>query len=200
MTKGGRSTWGKPAQRMHTDTEPPESLLVEWAQDGDEQAFESLVRLHQDAVYRIALRTLGDPAEARDTAQEALITAWRKLTDLRDPRTFRAWLYRIVGRLALNAVRARRPEDSGDGSEEEPRFAESSAGPADRALATNLRAALGEALTGLPPRQRICWVLRELEGLGYEEIAEIVDSTPTAVRGRIHRARTHLVEALESWR
>lgn len=185
---------------MHTDTGPPESLLVEWAQDGDEQAFESLVRLHQDAVYRIALRTLGDPAEARDTAQEALVTAWRKLTELRDPLAFRAWLYRIVGRLALNTVRARRPEDPGDEPDEEPRFTESSADPADRAVATNLRAALREALAGLPPQQRICWVLRESEGLGYEEIAEIVDSTPTAVRGRIHRARTHLVEALESWR
>ncbi|MBR8742229.1 RNA polymerase sigma factor [Nocardiopsis sp. MG754419] len=183
---------------MHTDTEPPESLLVERAQDGDEHAFERLVRLHQDSVYRIALRTLGDAAEARDTAQEALITAWRRLPDLRDPQTFRAWLYRIVGRLALNAVRARRPE--APDAPEEDKYEERSAGPADRALATDLHQALVKALAGLPPPQRICWVLKEMEGLGYEEIAEIVDTTPTAVRGRIHRARTHLVEALESWR
>ncbi|GAA1094292.1 sigma-70 family RNA polymerase sigma factor [Nocardiopsis exhalans] len=185
---------------MHTDTDTaalPESVLVEWAQDGDDRAFEALVRRHQDVVYRIALRTLGNAAEARDTAQEALITAWRKLPGLRDPHTFPAWLHRIVGRLALNALRARRPEEP---AEEDAEFRERGAGPADRALATDLNEALREALSGLPPPQRICWVLREMEGLGYEEIAEIVDTTPTAVRGRIHRARTHLVEALEPWR
>ena len=183
---------------MHTDNELPESVLVERAQDGDDRAFESLVRLHQDSVYRIALRTLGNAAEARDTAQEALITAWRKLPELRDPHTFRAWLHRIVGRLALNSVRARRPEEPAE--DDHTGLREQAAGPADRALATDLDEALREALSGLPPPQRICWVLREMEGLGYEEIAEIVDTTPTAVRGRIHRARTYLVEALESWR
>ncbi|PWV47973.1 RNA polymerase sigma factor [Nocardiopsis sp. L17-MgMaSL7] len=183
---------------MHTDTALPESVLVERAQDGDDRAFEILVRRHQDAVYRIALRTLGDAAEARDAAQEALITAWRKLPDLRDPKAFPAWLHRMVGRLALNALRARRPEDPAE--EDHEGLWERGAGPADSALATDLHEALREALSGLPPPQRICWVLREMEGLGYEEIAEIVDTTPTAVRGRIHRARTHLVEALEPWR
>ncbi len=183
---------------MQTDTALPESVLVERAQDGDDHAFEALVRRHQDVVYRIALRTLGNAAEARDTAQEALITAWRRLPDLRDPHTFPAWLHRIVGRLALNALRARRPEDPAEA--DDPGIRERGAGPADRAIATDLHEALAKALSGLPPPQRICWVLREMEGLGYEEIAEIVDTTPTAVRGRIHRARTHLVEALEPWR
>ena len=90
---------------MHTDIAAlPESVLVERAQDGDDRAFEALVRRHQDVVYRIALRTLGNPAEARDTAQEALITAWRKLPDLRDPHTFPAWLHRVVGRLVMYMI------------------------------------------------------------------------------------------------
>ncbi|MFW5418800.1 RNA polymerase sigma factor [Nocardiopsis sp. CNT-189] len=176
----------------------PEASLVERAQDGDTAAFEALVRTHQHAVYRMALRTLRDEAEAADAAQEAFITAWRRLPDLRDVRTFRAWLLRITARRALNLLRSRRPgiplgEAGADPPDPDP-------GPAGRAAAAGLREALEVALAGLPPPQRTCWLLREMEGLGYEEIADIVGATPTAVRGRIHRARTRLVEALEPWR
>ncbi|MCY9783988.1 sigma-70 family RNA polymerase sigma factor [Nocardiopsis sp. EMB25] len=174
-----------------------ESVLVERAQDGDDRAFETLVRRHQDTVYRIALRILREPADARDAAQEALVTAWRKLPELADTESFAAWLNRIVGRRALNVLRARRPETPIEDGE---RIMAAGPGPVAEAFAGGLREALFEALSGLPPPQRVCWILREMEGLGYEEIAEIVDATPTAVRGRIHRARTHLVEALESWR
>lgn len=182
---------------MTTNLHIPEETLVERAQDGDTAAFEVLVRRHQDTVYRIALRTLGDDGEAADAAQEAFITAWRKLPDLADVRTFRSWLYRITNRRALNIIRARRPEGpiGDDAAPPDP-----APGPEQHSMASGLRTALLSALAGLPPPQRICWTLRELEGLGYEEIAEIVDATPTAVRGRIHRARTHLVEALEPWR
>lgn len=182
---------------MHRETALPESVLVERAQDGDDRAFEDLVRRYQDTVYRIALRVLRDPADARDAAQEALITAWRRLPELADPRSFPAWLNRIVGRRALNMLRARKPVEP---VEDDERLEAREPGPVGETLAGDLREALLEALSGLPPPQRICWVLREMEGLGYEEIAEIVDTTPTAVRGRIHRARTHLVEALEPWR
>ncbi|WP_159942600.1 MULTISPECIES: RNA polymerase sigma factor [unclassified Nocardiopsis] len=181
---------------MLADTELPETVLVERAQDGDERAFEILVRRYQDTVFRFALRIVADPAEALDVAQEALVTVWRKLPELDEPRTFAAWLYRTVGRRALNAVRARRRvEPIG---EREP-FARE-AGPVEQALAQGLREALLRALAELPPPQRVCWVLREMEGLGYEEIAELVGATPGAVRGRIHRARTHLVEELRPWR
>ncbi|PSK95856.1 RNA polymerase ECF family sigma subunit [Murinocardiopsis flavida] len=180
---------------IHPDTR--DETLVERAQDGDTGAFEELVRRHQDTVFRIALRTLDDHGEAADAAQEALITAWRKLPDLGDARTFRAWLYRIAHRRALNIIRARRATAAID---DEAAVPDPASGPEHQSMASSLRAALDTALAGLPPPQRTCWILRELEGLGYEEIAEIVDATPTAVRGRIHRARTQLVEALEPWR
>ncbi|GAA1100954.1 RNA polymerase sigma factor [Nocardiopsis composta] len=179
-------------------TGPPEAALVERAQDGDTAAFEALVRRHQGAVYRIALRTLLDEADAADAAQEAFLTAWRNLPELRAPEAFPAWLHRIAARRALNVLRARRPERPDD--EEAAALPDPGAGPAQHSVAGGLREALLAALAGLPPPQRLCWVLRELEGLGYREIAEITDSTPTAVRGRIHRARTRLVEALEPWR
>ncbi|MFE6305670.1 RNA polymerase sigma factor [Nocardiopsis sp. NPDC057823] len=175
----------------------PEAVLVERAQDGDDTAFEILLTRHQDAVYRIALRILRDPGDARDAAQEALITAWRKLPELRDPGAFGPWLKRIAGRRALNLLRSRADtEPIDEQAAPDPR----DAGPDAEALAGDLRGALMQALAGLPPGQRTCWVLREMEGWGYEEIAEVVDATPTAVRGRIHRARTHLVKALAPWR
>ncbi|WP_067963649.1 RNA polymerase sigma factor [Nocardiopsis trehalosi] len=182
---------------MTAGSRTPDDPLVVRAQDGDPAAFEALVRRHQDTVYRIALRVLGDPVDAADAAQEALVAAWRGLPGLDDPGVFRAWLYRIVTRRALNALRARVPETPAD-TVEEPRSA--AAGPEQYTVAGGLRDALARALADLPPPQRVRWVLRELEDMSYEEIAETVDATPNAVRGRIHRARTHLVEALRPWR
>ncbi|MDA0562905.1 sigma-70 family RNA polymerase sigma factor [Streptomonospora sp. S1-112] len=176
--------------------DPPDSALVTRAQDGDPDAFEVLVRRHQDTVYRIALRVLGDEGDAADAAQEALVAAWHRLPDLADPVSFRAWLYRIAGRRALNLARARTPEAPADNVE----AAATPAGPEQHTVAGDLRHALARALAGLPPGQRTCWVLRELEGMGYEEIADVVGAGPDAVRGRIHRARARLVEELAPWR
>ncbi|MBB6174897.1 RNA polymerase sigma-70 factor (ECF subfamily) [Nocardiopsis mwathae] len=182
------------ANTPHSDDTP----LVKRARDGDAAAFEALVRLHQDTAYRIALRILNAPADAADATQEALVAAWRSLPDLDDPATFRAWLYRIVTRRALNAARARTPESPTDLSEgERPGRA---AGPEHHTVAGGLRDALAQALLDLPPQQRVCWILYEMEEMSYSEIAETVDATPDAVRGRIHRARAHLVEALKPWR
>ncbi|GAB3210572.1 RNA polymerase sigma factor [Marinactinospora thermotolerans] len=173
----------------------PDATLAERAQDGDTGAFDTLLRRHQDTVYRIALRVLGDAADAADTAQEALITAWRKLPELENTAVFSAWLYRIVTNRALNAVRSRIPAAPIDEG-----LPTAAPGPEHQSMASQLRGALTRALANLPPGQRACWILRELEGMSYEEIAQIVNATPTAVRGRIHRARTHLVEALRLWR
>ncbi|CAM4060228.1 RNA polymerase sigma factor [Nocardiopsis rhodophaea] len=182
------------ANTSHRD----DTALVKRARDGDAAAFEMLVRRHQDTVYRIALRILNDPADAADTSQEALVAAWRALPDLDDPETFRAWLYRIVTRRALNAARARTPESptdllEGDRPGRGP-------GPEHHTVASGLRDALAQALLDLPPQQRVCWILYEMEQMTYGEIAETVGVTTGAVRGRIHRARAHLVEALKPWR
>lgn len=188
---------GEDAAPFAPEAPVPETVLVERARSGDDGAFEMLLHRYQDTVYRIALRILRDPGDARDAAQEALITAWRKLPELRDPAVFGPWLKRIAGRRALNLLRARTDTEPID-ERTDPGSRE--AGPAAEALAGDLRGALSQALAGLPPAQRTCWVLREMEGWGYEEIAEVVDATPTAVRGRIHRARAHLVKALAPWR
>lgn len=174
-----------------------DATLVVRAREGDTGAFEALVRRYRAPVYRIAVRILTDPASAADTAQEAFITAWRRLYDIKAEQAFAAWLYRITVTRALTAARARRPQvplsDAASGQDRSP-------GPEQHALADGLRAALKCALNQLTPAQRACWILREMEGMSYEEVASTLHTTPGAVRGRLHRARPQLARELRAWR
>jgi RNA polymerase sigma-70 factor, ECF subfamily len=171
--------------------------LVARARGGDTAAFEHLVRRYSGPVYRIALRVVGTTEAADDVAQEAFITAWRRIGDIRAEQAFAAWMYRIVTTCAINTARSCRHEAGLD----EALLPPSRVGdPEQHALAAGLRAALGRALGMLTPQQRACWLLRELEGLSYDEIAGITRASPGAVRGRIYRARVRLAEELTSWR
>lgn len=174
-----------------------EQTLVVRAQEGDARAFELLARRHQDALYRLAVRVMGDRAEAEDALQEALLDAWRRIGRFRGESAFSTWMYRIVTNRCLGMLRKRRPvpveevaTTPAPAQDSPERAAERDAG----------MAALHSALAGLPHDLRVCWVLREIEGQGYAEIAEITGATEDAVRGRIHRARTRLAEAMRSWR
>lgn len=173
-----------------------ESTLVVRAQEGDVRAFETLARRHQAALYRLAVRVMGDPGEAEDALQEALIDAWRRIAKFRGDSAFSTWMYRVVTNRCIGMLRRRRPvpvdqvEDVIASPDSPERTAEIDAS----------MAALGQALQGLRDDVRICWVLRELEGLGYTEIAEITGASEDAVRGRIHRARVQLAEVMRPWR
>jgi RNA polymerase sigma-70 factor, ECF subfamily len=171
--------------------------LVARARGGDTAAFEHLVRRYSGPVYRIALRVVGTTGAADDVAQEAFITAWHRIGDIRAEQAFAAWMYRIVTTRAINTARSHRHEAGLD----EALLPPSRVGdPEQQALAAGLHAAVARALGMLTPQQRACWVLRELEGLSYDEIAGITRASPGAVRGRIHRARVRLAEELTSWR
>ena len=174
-----------------------DATLVVRAREGDITAFEALVRRHRVPVYRIAVRILTDPGGAADTAQEAFIIAWRCLHEIRTEQAFAAWLYRVTVTRALSAVRAPRPQVPLD---ETAATSDRSPGPEEHALADGLTAALRCALDRLTPEQRACWVLREIEGMSYEEVATTLHTTPVAVRGRLHRARPQLAEELKPWR
>ena len=148
-------------------------------------------------VYRIAVRILNDPCSAADTAQEAFVTAWRRLPEVRAEQAFAAWLYRIAVTRALSTLRTVRPYVPLD---ETAAARDRFPGPEEHALADGLATALRCALNHLTPEQRACWILREMEGLSYEEVAAVLHTTPGAVRGRLHRARPQLAEELKPWR
>jgi len=175
-----------------------DATLVIRAREGDVTAFEALVRRYRLPVYRIAARILTDPCSAADTAQEAFITAWRRLHEIKAEQAFAAWLYRITVTRSLTTLRTRRPQVPLD--EETVPAPDRSPGPEERALADGLAAALRCALNRLTPEQRACWVLTEMEGMSYEEVASILHTTTGAVRGRLHRARPLLAEELKPWR
>ncbi|MFD7729085.1 RNA polymerase sigma factor [Kitasatospora phosalacinea] len=177
----------------------PDPVLVARAADGDQQSYAELMRRHAPRMLALATRLLGDAAEAEDDVQEACLTAWRHLPDFRGEAAFGTWLYRIVTNRCLNTLRARRTEvpleAAGEPASPDPAASPERAAES-RASVRDLRAALAT----LTPEQRACWVLRELHGLSYDEIAEVTGTGEPAVRGRIFRARRQLTEVMAPWR
>jgi RNA polymerase sigma-70 factor (ECF subfamily) len=164
---------------------------------GDSRAFEDLVRTYQHRVFGVGLRMLGSRAEAEEIAQETFLRAHRALADFRGEARLGTWLYGIAARLCLNRLASserRHPRADDDALDRVP------ANVADAATAlerTELEAALHQAIAELPDERRIVVVLRDVEGLAYEEIAEALGLELGTVRSRLHRARTELKAKLE---
>ncbi|MGK5529833.1 RNA polymerase sigma factor [Streptomyces sp. URMC 129] len=177
----------------------PDALLAVRAGEGDEGAFEVLVRRHGPALLRLATHLLGDPADAEDAVQEAFVSAWRRLPEFRGDAAFASWMFRIVTNRCLNQLRSRHGAAPLD-TVSERAAPEHLTSPARTVESTAAVRALHAALARLSPEQRACWVLREFHGLSYQDIAQAVGISQQAVRGRIFRARRYLTEAMEAWR
>jgi len=171
--------------------EAHERVLIEAAQAGDLDAFEVLVRRHQRPVYRLALRMLGSASDAEDVAQETFVQAWRSIGRFRGSSSLGTWLYRIATNRCLDLLAADRPT--------EPLDAELGDQLGDPVTALAQRERLRSVMAGLHALsgdQRAALVLREFEGLRYDQIAEVLGITVAAVKGRIHRARLALLATL----
>jgi RNA polymerase sigma-70 factor, ECF subfamily len=164
------------------------------ARRGDRPAFDLLVRRHTPAMYRVALRIVGSPADAEDVVQDAWIAAWRALPRYRGDAAPSTWLYRIVTNSALAALRRRRPTAPLEpgGWADSPEVADPAPDPEAAALRSAAAASVHRALRVLEPGQRAALVLREFEYLSYEEVATVLDITVAAVRSRLQRARAAL--------
>lgn len=170
-----------------------DARLVALARSEHADAFEQLVRRHQVAVYRVALRLLGDPDEAEDAAQDAFLQAWRGLPRFRSGSSFATWLYRIVTNHCFNLLRTRRwPAQL---QEDHPATADTD--PVEIVEARTTLAALQRALGRLTPEQRAAFVLRHLEGCSHEQIGQVLGISVPAVKSRIHRARVELLSAMD---
>lgn len=178
---------------------PDDALLAVRAGEGDEDAFETLVRRHGQVLLQLAQRLLGNRADAEDAVQDSFVNAWRRLPEFRGDSAFLTWMYRIVTNRCLNLLRSRRPLTDLD-SLPEPAAPEHATSPARAAESSAALDALYGVLAQLPAEQRACWVLRELHGLSYDDIAAAVGISHTAVRGRIFRVRRYLTEAMGPWR
>ncbi|HEY7518624.1 MAG TPA: sigma-70 family RNA polymerase sigma factor [Methylomirabilota bacterium] len=174
-----------------------EAALVARLRQGDRRAFEELVIAYQHRVFGVALRMLGNRAEAEEIAQETFLRAHRALPEFRGEARLHTWLYAIASRLCLNRLAsAERRLVRGD--DEALAGARSDAPSAAAVLErAELDAAVREAIAALPEERRIVVVLRDLEGLSYEEIGEVLGLEPGTVRSRLHRARLDLKAKLE---
>jgi RNA polymerase sigma-70 factor (ECF subfamily) len=171
--------------------------LLRRLQSGEVLAFEELVRAYQHRVFGIALRMVGNAAEAEDVAQETFLRAHRALPEFRGDAKLSTWLYAIASRLCLTRLgsgeHATIRQDEGSIA----RLPQEADGPDTALERSELETALHRAIAGLPDDRRIVIVLRDLEGLSYEEIGEALDLPPGTVRSRLHRARLDLKEKLE---
>lgn len=180
---------------MSEDAGERDGQLVVLARGGNEHAFELLVRRHQGHTYRLALRMLGNHDDADDAAQEAFLQAWRGLSSFRADAAFGTWLYRIAMNECLRLLSRRR-----EIAELPVEIVDPTASPEEMLAAKQIVAAVKAGVAGLTPEQRAPWVLREVEGLTYEEIADVLALTVAAVKARLHRARLHIADAVRSVR
>lgn len=176
--------------------ETPDQLLVKRVQAGDKAAFDLLVRKYQHKVVGLISRYIYDHHEALDVAQEAFVKAWRALPRFRGDSAFYTWLYRIAINTAKNhlVARSRRPPDTDVDAEEAGYFSEDSMlreieTPENVYFRDELQQSIDRVLKRLPEDLRVALTLREMEGMSYEEIAQIMGCPVGTVRSRIFRAR-----------
>ncbi|HFE48928.1 MAG TPA: RNA polymerase sigma factor RpoE [Chromatiaceae bacterium] len=187
-----------------TDSKSADQALVERVQQGDKTAFDLLVRKYQQKVLNVIMRYVRDPDEAQDVAQEAFIKAYRALPRFRGDSAFYTWLYRIAINTAKNMLvsRGRRPP----GSDVEVEVAEQldsgtrlkdQSTPESYIHEEEVMRTIKKAMDELPEDLRTAIMLRELEGMSYEEIAEAMSCPIGTVRSRIFRAREAIDKKLK---
>ena len=177
--------------------------LVVQCQEGDLEAFRELVERYEARIYTLACSILGDTEEARDAAQEAFVRAHQSLPAFRSKSTFYTWLYRIAVNVCLNRAQAegrRRDTVSLDALLESGRTTADhlfeAKAPTDTAERAQLQEAIQAALDTLDPDQRAVVVLKDIEDMSQEEIAETLGCSIGTVKSRLSRARARLRDLL----
>jgi RNA polymerase sigma-70 factor (ECF subfamily) len=185
---------------MLRDPLPMESdeSLIERTLRGDLEAFEQLVERHRGIVFRVAARIVG-PDDAEDVSQDAFLRAFHRLDQYRGAATFRTWLLQITQNTALTAMTRtrRRPTEMVDDAPETADH-DPVRQPVTQLERRERQRRLELKLRALRPQYRSLLVLRDLEGLSYGEISDVLDMPLGSVKGRLHRARDELIELLRN--
>ena len=180
-------------------TREEELAVVERVRAGDVNAYEALVAAHEKNVYNLALRMTGNPADAEDMAQEAFLKAYRSLSEFRGDSKFSVWLYRIVSNVCLDFLRRQKRRqtvslsvEDDEGEETQLDIPDLAQSPEELLERRMTREAVQKGLALLPPDHRQILLLREIQGLSYEEIAQALQIEVGTVKSRIFRARKKL--------
>lgn len=194
------------AVALHSGLQADETALIRAAQQGDQDAFEQLVRVYDQAVLKLAMNLLRSPEDARDVYQEAFLRVFRNLNNFRFDCSFHTWLYRIVANLCLDQMRKRKVR------REEPSVLSGNDGTLDRMdtlaeervdgdpsrhlFSGQLRARIKTVLEGMTPRERMVFELRHYQGLRLRRIGEILGTSEEAAKNCLFRATQKMRAAL----
>lgn len=180
-------------------TKAEETRVIQAVLSGEPERYEALVHANEKAIYNLCLRMLGNEQDALDAAQETFLRAWRALDRFRGDSRFSTWLYRLASRICLDILRARpaqAPLSLTTEDEDEFSLPDPAPSPHRKAEQSELRHLVENALHQLPPEHRAIVILRDVNGLSYEEIASVTGLESGTVKSRIHRARRKLASIL----
>ncbi|NQT48888.1 MAG: sigma-70 family RNA polymerase sigma factor [Chloroflexi bacterium] len=174
-----------------------DSDFVQRSKEGDLDAFNRLVESHQAVAYNLALRMLGDRQSAEDATQDAFLSAWRNIGTFRGG-SFKAWLLSITANTCRDQLRKRKrnPITSMETLVVEPEGLPSVGSPEDHVLRRELGRQIQEGLATLTSDQRLAVILSDIQGLSYEEIAQVMQCSLGTVRSRLSRGRARLRDYL----
>ncbi|MSS45073.1 sigma-70 family RNA polymerase sigma factor [Cutibacterium sp. WCA-380-WT-3A] len=178
-----------------------EAVDIRAAQGGDASAYARLVESWGGRLLRFCRSNLPATIDAEDIVQDVLLTAWQKLPGLDDRSRFRAWMYTVARNRCREVIRnaGRRATDPVPPEEVAVRI-DSRQDPARAHTRDAAMIALRQCVARLPDSQRRIWVMAQIDGLGYAEIADIEELPQSTVRGRLARARTTIAKEMEPWR
>lgn len=205
-TAGAGLTGGAAQQEL--DPGAADRALLQRAQDGDLGAFEALVEAHRDRVFGLALRMTRSEADAAEITQETFLSAYQHLKTFRGDAAFGSWVHRIAANHALMRLRHKRVVQAAEEELKTPEFTERGSltgfpagewgrGVEEKALDAELGQAIQQATDQLPEGYREVFLLKDVEGLSYEEIAQVTGSSIPAIKSRLHRARLALREEID---
>ena len=176
-------------------TDSREEKWIAAAREGDQGAFEELVRLYEKRVLALTQRMCKNPEDAAEAAQEAFFAAWRGLKNFRGDSSFSTWIYRLASNACVDLLRREGKQQAAvslDDGELNLDVPSAAASPQEEAERRELREQIEEGLRALPPEYRAALVLREIQQLRYDEIGEALGVDIGTVKSRINRGRKKL--------
>jgi RNA polymerase sigma-70 factor (ECF subfamily) len=194
----------EPSLAARTGEDAEDVRLMGLVSGGDAGAFEQLVERHQRLVVGTVSRMLGNASDAEDIAQQVFVRVWRSAKRYVPRAKFTTWLLKITRNLVFNELRRRSrhpqvPLQAESEEEERPIRDERAVAPDASLLEQELQKAIDAAIANLPETQRLAVILRRYEELSYEEIAETLDQSVSAVKSLLFRARTELRRSLQQY-
>lgn len=207
----GRSPSASPSYGSEWDVDETESALIAKCMDGNLEAFDRLMEIHQSRIYNLTYRMMGGKEDASDLTQETFLRAFNSLNRFRGSSSFSTWLYRIACNLCLDEIKrqkrqkARVVDSTVQTADDEEidlieQTGDSSLDPQEVLIRRERQEMIQQAIATLPEHQRATLVLYDIQGEPYEEIAQALDISIGTVKSRLNRARLSLKSRLEAVR